>query len=183
MPLLFVLGNFNKSAKLRVPKCRTVLSRREPRALLQLWMTPTSRQVAGAIWMPDSLLGTPFWDVTVLYYIQHSSYTIHNAAAGEREPVLRCSGDPWAQHGLSEDGISWWRQPTASQHLPPPPSNFPSESREADTEAPRPNPGRCGGPYPSIHCHAPPQRHQRLYEYAPFSCRGKPIHTLAFHAN
>lgn len=100
-------------------------------------------------------LGTPFADVTVLYYTRHSSYTVHDAAAGEREPVLRCSGDPRDQHGLSEDGICWWRQPTASQHPPPPPSNFPSESHEADREAPSPDPGGRGGPCLSAHCHAP----------------------------
>lgn len=54
-----------------------------------------SHRVARAIWMPDSLPGTPFGGVTVLYYKEHSSYTIDNTAGGaEREPILRCSAVP-----------------------------------------------------------------------------------------
>ncbi|XP_065519007.1 uncharacterized protein LOC136005449 [Lathamus discolor] len=58
MPFLFILGNFKKSTKLRVPECTAGLSRRKPRALLQFRTTSTSHQVAGAIYMLDSLLGT-----------------------------------------------------------------------------------------------------------------------------
>lgn len=144
MLFLFILGNFNKSTKLRLPECRAVLSGREPRALPQLGMTSMSHQVAGTIWMPDSLLVTPFGNVIVLYYAWHRSYTIHKAAAGEREQVLRCRGAPRAQHGLSENRICWWRHP------PPPPSDSPSQPHEAAREAPSPDLWGHGGPCPAL---------------------------------
>lgn len=174
MLFLFILGNFNKSTKPRLPECRAVLSGREPRALLQLRMTSMSHQVTGTIWMPDSLLVTPFGNVIVLYYAWHRSYTIHNAAAGEREPVVRCRGAPRAQHGLSENRICWWRHP------PPPPSDLPSKPHEADTEAQSPDLWGRGGPCPSTHCHASPQRHQCWFQCAPFPGEAD---TLAFHAS
>lgn len=94
MLFLFILGNFNKSTKPRLPECRAVLSGREPRALPQLRMTSMSHQVAGTIWMLDSLLVTPFGNVIVLHYAWHRSYTIHNAAAGAREPVWEAEEPP-----------------------------------------------------------------------------------------
>lgn len=73
MPFLFILGNFNnKSAKPRVPKCRAVLSGREPGALLQRQTTSASHQVAGVIWMPDSHL-EPLLQMSL-------SYTVHDTA-------------------------------------------------------------------------------------------------------
>lgn len=170
MLFLFILGNFNKSTKPRLPECRAVLSGREPRALPQLRMTSMSHQVAGTIWMLDSLLVTPFGNVIVLHYAWHRSYTIHNAAAGAREPVLRSRGAPRAQHSLSKNRICWWRHP------PPPPSDLPSKPHEADREAPSPD---LWWSLPCTHCHASPQRHQYWFQWAPFLGEAD---TLAFHA-
>lgn len=72
MPFLYILGNFNKSTKPRVSKCRAALSRGEPRALPLLWMTSTSRQIAGAIWMPILFLEARL-GLSLFYIVQDTN--------------------------------------------------------------------------------------------------------------
>ena len=61
----------------------------------------------------------PFGHLTVLCYTWHSSDTIHDAAAGEREPALRCSGDPRAHMMCLKMGFAGGgdRQLHSTHHL------------------------------------------------------------------
>lgn len=185
MPFLFILGNFNKSTKPRVSKYRAALSGREPRALLPLWMTSTSRQVAGAIWMPilflEALLG-----LSLSYIVQDTAPILHTvqlvrgnqdqAAAESPELSTACLKMRFAGGGNQEL--------QGTHHLL-------QQVSHPSTQVPSPDLGGHGGPCPSAHCHAPPKDKDTsactniyfISIFLPCSCRGKPTHALTLHVN